>query len=177
MGVIAAEAVGKEGLRIAELEPASMEKLNAILPSRWSHGNPVDTAGIFNRPADHAATVLSCLGILMEDDNIDCVISLASPVVNLSGSGDNYNADQIKSIQNGNRENLKVLGEYIRKNKKPLIINERATGQSADDETNTTSLYLKEGIPVYHNAHRAARVVRYLVWYQHFLDYAQAQTL
>jgi len=43
-GVVMAEACEKEGLRMASLEPQTLEKMNAILPGRWSHSNPVDMA-------------------------------------------------------------------------------------------------------------------------------------
>ncbi|MFC1953562.1 acetate--CoA ligase family protein [Chloroflexota bacterium] len=163
IGVVTTEAVGKEGLKIAGLQSTTLEKLNAILPPRWSHGNPVDTAGIFHRPPDQANIVLSCLGILMEDENIDCVLSLASPLISAFGFNDNPDAERMKVIQNTNKKNVKILGEYIQKKEKPLIFYDRTPPQSLEDETSISSLYLKEGIPVYYNVRRAARILRHLV--------------
>ena len=170
LGVVATEVVEKEGLVMAKLEPASLDKLNAILPSRWSHGNPVDTAGIFNRPMDHASTVLSCLGILMEDANIDGVISLASPLVSTFGSNNNLNTEQINAIRHSNNNNMETLLSFIKRNHKPLIIYERAEPRSPEDESSTLSLFRKYGVPVYQNIHRAVRILRHLVWYRNYLQ-------
>jgi len=175
MGVVTTEAIGKAGLRIANLHPTSMEELNAILPSRWSHGNPVDTAGIKTRPADQTNVILSCLCILMEDSNIDAVISLASPVVNINSLYDNLSPDRIRVIQDSNRENIDVLGKSIRNNNKPMILYERIPPQQPDDENSTSYLCLNEGLPTYYNARRAVRVLRHLVWYKEYLDYVRTQ--
>ena len=45
-GVVTAEDCEKEGLEITTLEPQTLKKMSAILPSRWVPGNPVDLVGI-----------------------------------------------------------------------------------------------------------------------------------
>ena len=42
-GVMAADACTRWGLEVPPLDPATLNKLNSILPPTWSHGNPVDT--------------------------------------------------------------------------------------------------------------------------------------
>lgn len=44
-GVMCAEACSLRGLNVIELPQQAMEAFNAMFPSRWSHGNPVDPAG------------------------------------------------------------------------------------------------------------------------------------
>jgi acetyltransferase len=43
--VMAADALGLKGDRLAVLSPATLERLDAALPATWSHGNPVDIIG------------------------------------------------------------------------------------------------------------------------------------
>jgi acetyltransferase len=44
-GVLAADAAAAAGLALAELSPATLAALDAVLPTTWSHGNPVDIIG------------------------------------------------------------------------------------------------------------------------------------
>ncbi|MDT7836764.1 bifunctional acetate--CoA ligase family protein/GNAT family N-acetyltransferase [Aquabacterium sp. OR-4] len=44
-GVIAADAAAREGIPLAALAPATLARLDAVLPANWSHGNPVDIIG------------------------------------------------------------------------------------------------------------------------------------
>ena len=76
LGVMTAEAVEKEGLEVAQLAPSTIEKLDAYLPPRWSHGNPVDMAGISTA---ESPKIFSSLWALMEDENIDAVL-LQGPI-------------------------------------------------------------------------------------------------
>lgn len=43
LGVVTADLVAGAGLQVAPLPPALLARLDTILPSRWSRGNPVDT--------------------------------------------------------------------------------------------------------------------------------------
>jgi acetyltransferase len=44
-GVMAADALGLKGDRLATLAPETLARLDAALPATWSHGNPVDIIG------------------------------------------------------------------------------------------------------------------------------------
>jgi len=44
-GVMAADAAAHVGIELAELAPATLARLDAVLPANWSHGNPVDIIG------------------------------------------------------------------------------------------------------------------------------------
>ncbi|MDP3700407.1 MAG: bifunctional acetate--CoA ligase family protein/GNAT family N-acetyltransferase [Hylemonella sp.] len=44
-GVMAADAAAHMGMALAELAPATLTRLDAVLPANWSHGNPVDIIG------------------------------------------------------------------------------------------------------------------------------------
>jgi len=172
LGVITAEACEKEGLRIAPLEQVTVEKLNAILPKRWSHDNPVDTVGMFIRPTDNTEAFLSCLTILMEDNNIDGVISLASPVISTFSQNNSLSPNKFKAIQIENAKNLNILNQQVKKHGKPLIIYDRAVFKSPK-EADLLSLFFKEGIPVYRHPRRAAKVLSHLRWYRQYLDHLE----
>jgi acetyltransferase len=44
-GVLATDALLSRGGKLAELAPATIDRLNEFLPAHWSHGNPVDILG------------------------------------------------------------------------------------------------------------------------------------
>jgi len=111
-GVVTAEACEKEGLKIASLEQHTLEKLNGILPPRWSHGNPVDLVGIKTISGDN--TVSSCLRLLMEDANVDIVISLLPPVVPYQFFSPNMTLEQKQMIQVENNKSLDLLNQMVK---------------------------------------------------------------
>jgi acetyltransferase len=73
-GVMATDRAVDLGVRLAELAPATIEKLDAVLPANWSHGNPLDIIGDAAADRYHAA-VQGCL----EDENVDGVLVMLTP--------------------------------------------------------------------------------------------------
>jgi acetyltransferase len=166
-GVVAAEICEKEGLKIAFLEPATLEKLSAVLPPRWSHGNPVDLVGVRPLPGDR--TVISCLSILLADNNVDCVISLQPPVITIRGPIGDVKPEQLRAMQEDNENILKILGREIKKNNKPMVFINRLSFNlppERDDAPSTSKIKLTE----YTHPRRAARIIRSLAWYQKYLE-------
>lgn len=73
-GVMATDRAVDLGVRIAELSPQTLERLNAALPPNWSHGNPVDIIG--DAGADrYKAAVEACLA----DRGVDGVLVMLTP--------------------------------------------------------------------------------------------------
>lgn len=70
-GVLTADAVSKMGLEVVKLRSKTMEKLNSILASRWSHNNPVDLAA-----SEGEELVRKTLETVISDPNVDAVIQL-----------------------------------------------------------------------------------------------------
>ena len=64
--VIAADALMKHHLELPQLSQGTIEKLDSLLPPRWSRGNPVETGG---DPFSY-----SCLWALIEDENVDAAL-------------------------------------------------------------------------------------------------------
>ncbi len=81
LGVLATDALIDEGGRLAELSPESARRLNEVLPSTWSRGNPVDIIG--DAPGLRYEQVLR---ILFEDSGIDAVLVINCPTAVISRS-------------------------------------------------------------------------------------------
>jgi acetyltransferase len=73
-GVLAADACSSENVQLAKLAPETLEKLNAILPKHWSHGNPVDVIGDANGERFGGAAA-----IVADDPNVDAVLTVFCP--------------------------------------------------------------------------------------------------
>ncbi len=73
-GVMAADtAISREG-KLARLSPATLEKLNSVLPPFWSRSNPVDILG--DAGADrYRAAVEACI----TDNNVDGLLVIYTP--------------------------------------------------------------------------------------------------
>jgi len=73
-GVLATDALISEGGELAAIAPETMEKLNALLPSAWSHNNPIDILG--DAPPDRYAKALE---IAAADPNSDGLLVILTP--------------------------------------------------------------------------------------------------
>ncbi|HEY3301219.1 MAG TPA: bifunctional acetate--CoA ligase family protein/GNAT family N-acetyltransferase [Methylophilaceae bacterium] len=73
-GILATDYAADLGLCMASLSASTIEKLNAALPSNWSHGNPLDIVGDAQADRYHHA-VTAC----MEDPSIDGVLTILTP--------------------------------------------------------------------------------------------------
>jgi len=165
LGVVAAESCENEGLEITELEQKTLEKLNALLPDRWSHGNPVDLVG---SNVAHSPEIISTLWILLEDKNLDALISnvwlgrinrdprLGRIFGNTDTSGETDEEYTRKFFQQVGQYDipLMMIGGYP---------------QTASD-LDAYILFHKEGFLIYPQPQRAARVLRHLNWYRQYLE-------
>jgi acetyltransferase len=73
-GVLATDALVKDGGRLADLAPTTVEALNQLLPAHWSHHNPVDILGDAN-PERYAKAV----DIVARDPNNDGLLVVLTP--------------------------------------------------------------------------------------------------
>jgi acetyltransferase len=73
-GVLATDALIDEGGHLAELAPATLERLDTMLPANWSHGNPVDIIG--DAPGRRYADALAAL---FEDPGVNAILALNCP--------------------------------------------------------------------------------------------------
>lgn len=73
-GVMAADAAAREGVTLAALSPQTLDQLDAVLPSNWSHGNPVDIIG--DAPVER---YVQALKILAEDAASGTLLMIHAP--------------------------------------------------------------------------------------------------
>jgi acetyltransferase len=73
-GVLAADRLAELGGRLASLSEPGTAALNAILPTTWSHGNPVDIIGDAD-PTRYA----SALEVLLDEVSSDAVLVMNCP--------------------------------------------------------------------------------------------------
>jgi acyl-CoA synthetase (NDP forming) len=166
-GVLTAEACENEGLIIGQLAPSTVKKLDEYLSSRWSRRNPVDMAG----PSTAEFSVFAdILWVLLEDKNIDTVFLLAPLVIEKAhlASRMGFGSEQVNAYREKEEKKLKLLSEKIHKCGKPVVIMWQMRGVGNDSET--SSLFLREGIPVWLNLRRGVRVIRHLIWYRQYLE-------
>lgn len=74
IGVMATDTLIDRGGRLAELGHETLDSLNQVLPSTWSHGNPVDIIG--DAPGSRYADALEAL---VNDKGTDAVLVLNCP--------------------------------------------------------------------------------------------------
>ncbi|TJY64982.1 hypothetical protein E4T66_01800 [Sinimarinibacterium sp. CAU 1509] len=73
-GVLAADEASRQGLELAQLSDETRAALDAVLPSVWSHGNPVDIIG--DAPAERFGAALRILRAAPEVDGIIVILTV-----------------------------------------------------------------------------------------------------
>lgn len=73
-GVLAVDDLLDAGGSMAQLEPATMAALDGVLPTTWSHGNPVDVIG----DAD-VARYTAAVETVARDPNVDALLVMLCP--------------------------------------------------------------------------------------------------
>jgi acetyltransferase len=85
-GVLTADAITRSELTIAPLPPDLLAQIDALLPPRWSRGNPIDLAGSETRD-----TIPDVLALLAAHPAVDAILFLGSGV----------QSNQAKLLRNG----------------------------------------------------------------------------
>jgi acyl-CoA synthetase (NDP forming) len=164
LGVVTAETCEKEGIKIAPLESATIEKLNTILPPRWSHDNPVDMVGI--KPMAENETILNCLEALFLDPHVDTIFSMVIPIETSIGTLGDLSPETFKALETQYNDSIDLLNDLALKHNKPIYF----VGKVPLPEGEQPILTSQKIIPSYPSALRAARVVRHLTWYRNYLQ-------
>ena len=73
-GVMATDALIERGGRLANLTPKTLGQLDEMLPSAWSHGNPVDVLG--DSPPERFAGALE---VVLADPEVDAAVAVLTP--------------------------------------------------------------------------------------------------
>ncbi len=160
MGVMAAESCEREGLQMATLQPETLAKLDAVLPPRWSHGNPIDMVGI--KTMDEFPTIMTCLEALVDDPNVDSVVSLVT--------ARNYAGEQFREVQAKAEQTLADLTRRARQMGKPFLVVRRFGPMPPPNGGETAPASLEDRIPEYAHPRRAAHVLGQLIRYRQYLE-------
>jgi acetyltransferase len=80
-GVLATDALIAAGGRLAIVSPATLARLDRVLPQTWSRGNPVDIIG--DAPGKRYADALA---VLLEEPDADAILVLNAPTAMASPS-------------------------------------------------------------------------------------------
>ena len=144
VGIIATDALLSLGGELAKLSDETVERLNRILPSRWSRSNPVDILGDADIERFRQA-IQACL----EDPNVDGVNVIHSPWTI------------------ANRVDLaKVVVELARKSPKPVI----ATRMGGTGVKEGVDFLRHHAIPTYDRPEQAVKTYLYMYKYKKNLE-------
>ncbi len=139
-GVMAVDELLDRQGNLAELSPATIEKLNAVLPTHWSHRNPVDVLGDAG-PKRFA----NALELTLNDPGVDAAVVVLTPQAMTDPIGTAISVADIRA-----------------KTHKPIVAAWMG-GASVDPGRQILN---QAGIATYDSPDRAARAFMYLVSYR-----------
>ena len=140
-GVLATDRAEDMGVEIATLTAETLAQLNDILPTHWSHGNPVDVLGDAS-PQSYAEVVEACL----KDPNVDGVLVLLTP-----------------QAMSAPKEAAQAVIKAANKHKEKPII---ACWMGETKVRAAREIFSDSGIPSFVSPERAVEAFAYLCHYQ-----------
>jgi acyl-CoA synthetase (NDP forming) len=168
---VTSDACERMGLKLAPLSPKTIEQLNAVLPDRWPHANPVDMV------AAGFPVTYPCLWPLIEDENFDAVLVIHSIGGMMMMMGRQMAANMppeareqielaLQSWEEDELRNLDKLIEYMDRYQKPIII---STDINETVRNSPAFTKLKDnGVMMYPTPERAVKVLAHLVQYSRY---------
>jgi acetyltransferase len=172
-GVLTADAAVREGLELIGLPDDLRARLDALLPARWSRGNPIDLAGGETRD-----TIPAVLDLVAAHPDVDAVIYLGIGIqaaqAHAYRSGPFYPAHGLERIvafqERQDRRYALAAAEASARHGKPVLV---ATDLTYTDRPygNAGPLGVREsGRIAWPSGHRAVRtlglMLRYARWRQ-----------
>lgn len=135
-GVLATDTLIESGGELASISPEIMTSLNEILPSQWSHNNPIDILG----DAD-PQRYTKALEIAAKDPNSDGLLVILTPQAMTDPT---QTAEQLKP--------------YAQMSNKPIL----ASWMGGADVAAGEQILNSQGIPTYSYPDTAARIFSYM---------------
>jgi acyl-CoA synthetase (NDP forming) len=170
-GVLAADACAAAGLELVALPDAIRERIDALVPARWSRNNPIDLAGGETRD-----TIPEILDLVCAHPEVDAVVHLGIGIQAASAqvlkTGPFYPEHGLERIvafhERQDRRYAQAAREASERHRKPVL--------SATELVHTDRHYgnpgprgvREEGRLCHASAHRAVRALRALVDYAEF---------
>ncbi|MEX2517486.1 MAG: bifunctional acetate--CoA ligase family protein/GNAT family N-acetyltransferase [Gammaproteobacteria bacterium] len=139
-GVLATDSLVSGGGHLAELEAGTLDALDELLPSTWSHGNPVDIIG-----DGGAERYVNALKVLLKDKNCDAILVMLVP-----------------SAVIDNTEVARAICTEIKQNRKAIFT--CWMGAAAVDAARKH--FEEQGVPSYETPDAAVRAFLQMVEYQ-----------
>ncbi|MFA4936602.1 MAG: GNAT family N-acetyltransferase, partial [Candidatus Methanoperedens sp.] len=145
-GVMASDSIVSLGGKLAQLSSETIEKLNSVLPSHWSKGNPIDLLGDANA-LRYVAAAEACFS----DENADCVLIIYTP----QGSSDPAEIA------------VEILDLYKNKKfSKPYF----ASFMGYEDVEKANHILTDNGVPTYSTPEQAVSTYMYMYQYKRNLE-------
>ena len=135
-GVIATDALIGGGGQLSDISPTAAEAYNAVLPSVWSHNNPVDIIG--DAPPERYASALQVAG---NDPNADGMLVILTPQAM---------TDPTRTAE--------MLAPFAHSTGKPVL----ASWMGGQDVEEGATLLREAGIPTFDYPDTAAHMFNYL---------------
>ena len=170
-GVLAADACVEAGLDLVGLPDSIRERIDALVPARWSRNNPIDLAGGETRD-----TIPEILDLVCAHPDVDAVVHLGIGIQAASAqvlkTGRFYPEHGLERIvafhERQDRRYAQAAREASERHRKPVL--------TASELVNTDRHYgnpgprgvREEGRLCFASAHRAVRALRALVDYAEF---------
>nr|MDO8080505.1 CoA-binding protein [Candidatus Freyarchaeota archaeon] len=164
-GVIASDSCELAGLEVPALPQETIQKIDQLLPSYWSRGNPVDLVGLINRDIQP-----KCLDEVTKAENIDMIIaagfilsrSIGSAIYKLLGrEEEDADATWAESSSQKIVEDIRTL---VDKYHKPIVAVTLTT------DPTTLKKVLEKRIPAYSTLETAAEVLAKMYEYKKNLN-------
>jgi acyl-CoA synthetase (NDP forming) len=138
-GILAADAIEREGLALSALDPATVSDISAIIPEYGNAQNPVDvTAAVMGAPG----LFEDCVHRLADDPAVDAVVACFAVLV----------GDDVSRIAN-------ALGEVRARTNKPVVAARTGAAALAPEGAR---LLAEQGVAVYPTPERAVSALRAL---------------
>ncbi len=146
LGVMATDTLIYKKGNLARLADATIARLNEVLPSTWSHGNPVDIIGDAT-----AQRYVAALEAIMEDSGVDAVLVMNCPTALSAGT------EAVQAIL----DTIKQRSTYARRC--GLLACWLGEGQAKA----ARQMFSEQGIPSYETPTKAVRGFMQMVRYRH----------
>jgi len=146
-GVMAADALIARGGKLAKFDNATIIKLDKLLPSYWSHGNPIDVLG--DADAERYRTVMD---LCLADPEVDGILIIYTPQAIAAASSIASAVVEMCDARGGC--NKTILTSFM--------------GAKKVDEANR--IFVKNGYPTYWTPEQAVATYMYMYQYKQNLD-------
>lgn len=146
-GVMATDALIGHGGKLAALSPKAMADLDRILPSYWSHGNPIDILGDASTERYRQA-----MEVCLDDENVDGILIIYTPQATAQTTDIAQGIVQLCQAQG--RLGKTILTSFM----------------GSEKVRDANRVFTENGFPTYSTPEQAITTYLYMYQYQHNLE-------